>query len=177
MKKPDKDDVALFRNSIGSVKPVTSDRVTKPRRKPVPRPRSLELDESEVLIDMLSDEFEPAEMENGDELLYVRPGIQKRTLRKLRRGMLAVDGELDLHGMTVPVARQAVSWFLHECQRRHTQCVRIIHGKGLGSRHRGPVLKKKVDGWLRQRSEVLAYCSARVYDGGTGAVYVLLKRN
>jgi DNA-nicking Smr family endonuclease len=135
------------------------------------------MDEAEVLRDLLSEQFDPLETETGEELSYIRPGLQHRTLRKLRRGMLVVDAELDLHGMSVPVARQAVANFLHECKRRHIQCARIIHGKGRGSRHRAPVLKQKVGGWLRQRDEVLAYCSARSYDGGTGAVYVLLKRN
>jgi len=126
---------------------------------------------------MLSEQFEPVDAENGDELLYIRPGLQRRMLKKLRRGMIVVDAELDLHGMTVPIARDAIAGFLHACRRRHIQCVRIIHGKGLGSRHHGPVLKQKVGHWLRQRDEVLAYCSARNCDGGTGAVYVLLKRN
>jgi len=176
MSKPNAEDVKLFRESVGEVKPVASDRVAPVRRPVSPRPVFRERDETEVLRDMLSDLFDPADMETGDELLYIRAGLQQRTVRKLRRGRLSVDAELDLHGMTVPVARTAVAGFLRECQRRHVQCARIIHGKGLGSRHRAPVLKQKVGGWLRQRDEVLAYCSARQYDGGTGALYVLLKR-
>lgn len=176
MKKPSKDDIQLFRSSVGEVKPVIHDRIIPTRRAISPRPVFREMDEAEALRDMLSEHFDPTDMETGDELLYVRPGLQHRTLRKLRRGMFTVDAELDLHGMTVPIARNAIAGFLHECQRRRIQCVRIIHGKGLGSRHRGPVLKQKVDYWLQQRDEVLAYCSARAYDGGTGAVYVLLKR-
>jgi DNA-nicking Smr family endonuclease len=176
MAKPDPDDIKLFRDSVGNVKTVSNDRVAPVRRKIAPRPVFRERDETEVLRDMLSDLFDPAEMENGDELLYIRPGLQQRTVRKLRRGKLSLEAELDLHGMTVPVARTAVAGFLRECQHRHVQCARIIHGKGLGSRHRAPVLKQKVGGWLRQRDEVLAYCSARHYDGGTGALYVLLKR-
>ena len=176
MNKPDPEDIKLFRDSVGAVKPVRNDRVAPIRRKISPRPVFRERDETEVLRDMLSDLFDPAEMETGDELLYIRTGLQQRTVRKLRRGKLSVEAELDLHGMTVPVARAAVAGFLRECRRRHVQCARIIHGKGLGSRHRAPVLKHKVGGWLRQRDEVLAYCSARHYDGGTGALYVLLKR-
>ena len=176
MKKPSREDSQLFRSSVGKVKPVVNDR-TQPARQPVsPRPVFREMDEAEALRDMLSEQFDPADMETGEELLYIRPGLQRRTLKKLRRGMIVVNAELDLHGMTVPIARDAIVGFLHECRRRHIQCVRIIHGKGLGSRHRGPVLKQKVGHWLRQRDEVLAYCSARAYDGGTGAVYVLLRR-
>ena len=177
MKKPISEDIQLFRDSIGKVKPVRSDRVTAPQRKLSPRPKFRELDEAEVLHDMLSDQFEPADMETGEELLYQRAGLQQRTMKKLRRGLFVVDAELDLHGMTVQVAREAVADFLYECRRRRVQCVRIIHGKGRGSRHRGPVLKGKIRHWLQQRDEVLAYCSARNCDGGTGAVYVLLKRS
>jgi DNA-nicking Smr family endonuclease len=176
MKKPDPTDIELFRASVGEVRPVRHDRVLPHRPAVSPRPVSRELDETAVLRDLLSEHFDPAEMETGEELVFVRPGLQLRTLRKLRRGQIVVDAELDLHGMTVPVARSAVAGFLTACQRRRVQCARIVHGKGRGSRHRAPVLKHKVGGWLRQRDEVLAYCSARACDGGTGAIYVLLKR-
>ncbi len=177
MKKTDPEDSQLFRNSVGKIKPVRNDRVMPPRRKPSPRPQLRDIDEPEVLRDMLSEQFEAANMEIDDQLIYVRPGLQQRTLKKLRRGQFIVDAELDLHGMTVAVARQAVAAFLHECLRRRVQSARIIHGKGRGSRQRGPVLKNKISQWLQQRDEVLAYCSARNCDGGTGAVYVLLKRS
>ncbi len=176
MKRPDEDDVELFRSSIGEVKPVHHDRVLPEKPAVSPRPVFREMDEADVLRDLLSEAFDPAELETGEELIYVRPGLQHRTLRKLRRGVFVVGAELDLHGMTVAVARNAVAEFLHHCQRRRIQCARVIHGKGRGSRHRAPVLKQKVGGWLRQREEVLAYCSARACDGGTGAIYVLLKR-
>ncbi len=177
MKKPDPQDIELFRSSVGAVRPVRHDRVTPQRRAASPRPLFRERDEAAVLHDLLSEQFDPTDMETGEELVFIRPGLQLRTLRKLRRGQVLVGAELDLHGMTVAVARSAVAGFLGECRRRRVQCARIIHGKGRGSRHRAPVLKQKVGGWLRQRDEVLAYCSARSYDGGTGAVYVLLKRN
>jgi DNA-nicking Smr family endonuclease len=176
MKKLSREDVQLFRNSVGKVKPVHHNRVTPVKRAISPRPVFREMDEAEVLQDLLSEHFEPTDMETGEELIFVRAGLQQRTLKKLRRGMFVVGAELDLHGMTVPIARQAVADFLLECQRRRIQCSRIIHGKGRGSRHRSPVLKQKIGNWLRQRNEVLAYCSARSFDGGTGAVYVLLKR-
>ncbi|MEA2078476.1 MAG: Smr/MutS family protein [Pseudomonadota bacterium] len=176
MKKPSREDIQLFRNSVGKVKPVHHDRVTPVKPAISPRPVFREMDEAEVLQDLLSEHFDPADMETGEELLFVRAGLQQRTLKKLRRGMFVVGAELDLHGMTVAVARRAVVEFLHECKRRRIQCARVIHGKGRGSRHRTPVLKRNVAGWLRQRDEVLAYCSARSCDGGTGAVYVLLKR-
>lgn len=176
MKKTNPEDSRLFRESVGEVRPVLCDRVTPARRPVSTRPRFRELDEAEVLRDLLSDEFDPLDVETGEDLLFVRPGIQQRTLRKLRRGVFVVGAELDLHGMTVSIARREVAEFLRECKRRRVQCARIVHGKGRGSRHRGPVLKRKIGNWLHQRDEVLAYCSARDCDGGTGAIYVLLKR-
>lgn len=170
------EDSELFRTSVGPVRPVRHDRHVHPRTPPRPRPLFLEADERAVLIDMMSEAFEPVEYVTGDELIYLREGVQPRVLKRLRRGQIGVGAELDLHGMTVAMAHEAVAAFLHECRRRRIQCVRVIHGKGLGSRHQGPVLKGKVGNWLRQRNEVLAYCSARPYDGGTGAIYVLLKR-
>ena len=176
MKKPDPDDSRLFRDSVGEVKPVRNDRVVPARRHVSARPKFRDLDEAAVLRDLLSDMFEPVDAETGDELLFVRPGIQQRTFRKLRRGHYVLGAELDLHGMSAAQAREAVADFLYECTRRRVQCARIVHGKGLGSRHRAPVLKHKIGPWLRQRDEVLAYTSARNCDGGTGAIYVLLRR-
>jgi DNA-nicking Smr family endonuclease len=177
MKKPSHSEIELFRNSVGEIRPLRHDRVAPQRPAVRPHPVFRELDEMAALRDLLSEHFDPSDMETGEELIFVRPGVQLRTLRKLRRGQVVVAAELDLHGMTVPVARDAVTAFLGACRRRRIQCARIVHGKGRGSRHREPVLKHKVGGWLRQRDEVLAYCSARACDGGTGAIYVLLKRS
>jgi DNA-nicking Smr family endonuclease len=107
---------------------------------------------------------------------YARPGLQRTVMRRLRRGDYRIGAELDLHGMTADAARGELARFLREAIGRELRCVRIIHGKGLGSEGRGPVLKPRVARWLRQRDDVLAYCSARPADGGTGALYVLLRR-
>jgi DNA-nicking Smr family endonuclease len=124
---------------------------------------------------MLSDALDPAELETGEELLYCRPGMQHNVMRKLRRGQYSVEAELDLHGMRVAEARQVLSDFLRHSLDSGIKTIRIIHGKGNGSLNKQPVLKGKVNHWLRQRVEVLAFCSARPVDGGTGAIYVLLK--
>lgn len=121
------------------------------------------------------DLYSDHEIEAGDELEYAVSGIQKRVLQDLRRGKIQVQGELDLHGLTSKDARDALNDFIQQCQRRSIRCARIIHGKGLGSTDRQPVLKQKVNIWLRQFEEVLAFCSATSRDGGTGAVYVLLR--
>lgn len=171
------EDRDLFRDSVGPVAPIHQDRAEPTVRRPPPHPQSTQADEAQVLHDMLSDYFEPADLETGEELYYRSEGIQQSVLRKLRRGQFRVAAVLDLHGMNREAARKALLAFLRGARQDNMSCVRIIHGKGKGSKHRGAVLKYKVNHWLRQRDEVLAFCSARPVDGGTGAVYVLLRRH
>jgi DNA-nicking Smr family endonuclease len=177
-KKPEisPDDLALFRHAVGDAAPVAQNRIAPYREPPAPIPRQLQQDEQQVLHDMLSDAFDDADLETGEELLFCRPGLQHSLLKRLKRGHFSVCAELDLHGLTRDRAREALAAFLKECRAKAILCVRIIHGKGNGSPHRRPVLKGRVNHWLQQRDEVLAFCSARPADGGTGAVYVLLKR-
>lgn len=175
-RKPPADDIALFRAHVGEVRRLQRLRAEPSLRRPPPVPRQTLADERQVLTDMFSDEYHPCEHETGEELQFSRPGLQHKLLRKLRRGQFRVSAELDLHGMTVTVARQALVEFLLQCRDQNRRCVRIVHGKGNGSRNRGPVLKTMVNRWLRQRDEILAFCSTPPNDGGTGALYVLLKR-
>lgn len=170
------DDRDLFRQHVGEVKRLRHDRVPPHPKAPPPVPTKTREDEAQVLHDMLSDDFDPLELETGEELLFARPGLQNSVLRKLRKGFYSVGAVLDLHGMRVHEARPALVAFLHDCRVRHVHSVKIIHGKGHGSHQKRPVLKGKVAKWLSQRDEVLAYCSARPNDGGTGAIYVLLRR-
>ncbi len=171
------EDRALFREAVAGTRRLKhTPRVNPPRRRPPPRPLQRERDEARVLDDMFSEPIDPADLETGEELLYARTGLQHKLLRRLRRGELAIEAELDLHGMTRLEARQALSEFLHHCRGRGCRCVRIIHGKGRGSHQKKPILKQYVDHWLRQVDTVLAYCSAIPAHGGTGAIYVLLKR-
>lgn len=171
------EDQALFRTSVGDVTPLPQKRVAPHYSAPPPRPLHREAEQQQELRDMFSDSLDPGELETTEELLFSRSGLQHNVMRKLRRGQFRIDAELDLHGMRVEQARQALSHFLHHCRLQSRQCVRIIHGKGYGSQQQLPVLKSKVNYWLRQHSEVLAFCSARPVDGGTGAIYLLLKRN
>lgn len=113
-------------------------------------------------------------MEAGDELVYLRQGLSSELLKKLRRGHWVAQDELDLHGLNQLQARAALAEFLAECRRRHLRCVCIIHGKGLRSPNREPVLKGKVHQWLARRQEILAYCQAPQNLGGSGALLVLL---
>ena len=171
----DDDETRLFREAVRGVRPLRDDRVSPWKQPPPPRPRQRERDEARVLKDMLRDP-DPAELETGEELFYARTGLQTNVIRRLRRGQMPVEAELDLHGKTSDEARVLLAGFLPACRDRGLRVVRVIHGKGLGSHNRLPVLKGKVNYWLQQRDEVLAFCSARPVDGGTGAVYVLLKK-
>ena len=113
-------------------------------------------------------------LEGGDEAAWRRDGLPKTWLRDLRRGRWVVQEKLDLHGLNRDQAKEAVVTFLAECRQHGHRCVRIVHGKGLSSPGREPVLKRLVLGWLTQRSDVLAFCQARAAEGGAGAVVVLL---
>jgi len=173
---PSEEEKALFRNSIGHVRPHHDDRAETGQRPPRATPTQRLRQEQEVLEELLSGDIDECELETGEELLFRRAGIQTGLIRRLRRGQISIQAELDLHGLIVPEARQALSGFLHACLDRGVRCVRIIHGKGLSSPQQRPVLKGKVNHWLQQRDEVLAFASARAVEGGTGAVLVLLRR-
>lgn len=146
------------------------------KAQPAPAPTQRLRNEREILEASLSDS-DPWEagFEAGDELNFLRDGLASDTLRKLRRGHWIIQGEIDLHGLIVAEARPALVEFLNYCLRNGLRCVRIIHGKGLGSKNQQPVLKRKVASWLMQRDEILAFCQARRTEGGGGAAVVLLK--
>ena len=171
------EDRDLFRRVAGSVRPLEQDRVARRAARRAPLPDQTRKDEQEVMHSLLSDDYDPAEIETGDELAFVRSGVSQRVWRKLRRGQYAIQAQLDLHGRVVAEARELVADFLRDARANGRRCVRIIHGKGLSSEGKLPVLKGKINSWLRQKDEVLAFCSAPRRDGGTGAVYVLLRRS
>ncbi|OGA22727.1 MAG: DNA mismatch repair protein MutS [Betaproteobacteria bacterium RIFCSPLOWO2_02_FULL_67_26] len=171
------DEASLFRASMSDVTPLPHPKRVEHKR-PLPRPIPAQRlrDDRETLKDSLSDHLPwDAGMETGEELSFARNGIGAPTLRKLRRGHWVIQDELDLHGLTTAEARGLLVEFLNYCARRGLRCVRIIHGKGLRSKNREPVLKRKVAVWLMQREEILAFCQAPRADGGSGAVVVLLK--
>lgn len=161
---------------MAEARPLSIDVVPPVRPKRKPLARFTRDDERQVLSDSLAFDLEHAESANGDGLRFRRPSVGRRTMRRLARGGFSLQAEADLHGMTAAEARDALRAFLDDCQERGYTCVRVVHGKGRGSGARGPVLKRKVDRWLRQWDGVLAFVSARQVDGGTGAVYVLLRR-
>jgi DNA-nicking Smr family endonuclease len=134
------------------------------------------LDEHDAFATSAAGRFDPeAALETGEEASYVQAGVSRQVLRKLRRGHWVVQAELDLHGMRQPEAHLALTEFLGGCLRRGHRCVRVVHGKGLGSVNREPVLTGKVRNWLARRAEVLAFCQAPPVQGGGGALLVLLR--
>ncbi|MCU7924788.1 MAG: Smr/MutS family protein [Candidatus Thiodiazotropha sp. (ex Dulcina madagascariensis)] len=166
------DEKMVFYKTLNDVEPLQEKRAEPYRRRLPPRPLNLPVgDEDEQERDLYSDQ----EIETTDELYFARPGIQQRVVHDLRRGYLEIDAELDLHGLTVRHAREELNRFIKACQERNIRCVRIIHGKGYRSEGQQPILKQKLNLWLRQRDEVLAFTSATRRDGGTGAAYVLLR--
>jgi len=169
-----------FQHAVKDARPLPDEvrhaRLRHEPKKPKPIPKQFILDEQQALADSLSDHYIPAhELETGEELLYLREGHSPDILSKLRRGHWVVQAAIDLHGLISDEARLYVAGFLNDCKKRGLRCVRIVHGKGLGSRNKEPVLKHKLRGWLVQRDEVIAYAQARNTDGGSGAVIVLLK--
>lgn len=142
---------------------------------PVPEARQQAQDDLAVMVESLMEAADPEDYESGDTLLYRGDGIQDSVWKKLRRGQYLLQAECDLHGLNRDQAREEIVRFLAHCAQHDLRCVRVIHGKGNGSPNSGPVLKRYLDSWLRKRREVLAFCSARAHDGGTGAVYVLLR--
>lgn len=175
--KESRRDAELFRRSIGDVKPLSPPGKAEPQaERPLPIARQRLADEQAALEESLSDEFNvDTLLDTDEELSYARPGISGDILRKLRRGNWVIQAQLDLHGMRREEAREALAEFLRNAVKRGLRCVRIIHGKGLGSVNKEPVLKSKVRSWLVQKEEVIAFCQARAADGGAGALVVLLK--
>ncbi|MBV6417974.1 MAG: putative DNA endonuclease SmrA [Steroidobacteraceae bacterium] len=172
---PGDDDPSLFREAVRGTKLLRAEpRAGARRRRPAARARFAHADREAVLAESLDVPWPESGIESGDELVFRRTGVQETVLRKLRRGEFRVEAEIDLHGLTAVAARAELRAFLASAIARRLRCVRIVHGKGLRSGQRGPVLKHTVNGLLRQVGAVLAFTSARQVDGGTGAVYVLL---
>jgi DNA-nicking Smr family endonuclease len=167
----------LFRNSVGTVAPLPSQNRHLPNPpRPEPIARQHLADEQAALQESLSDDFDVESLLDTDQALsYARSGVGQDVVRKLRKGHWVIQDQIDLHGYRRDEARESLAEFLKKAGRRGLRCVRIIHGKGLGSVNKEPVLKNMVHRWLVQKDEVIAFCVARASDGGAGALVVLLK--
>lgn len=175
---PEQMDAAdLFRHAVRGAAPIPDKNRIEPER-PQPRPEPIKRSEDEASA--LREAMEaPISLEDrlemGDEAVFLRPGMPRRALLDLRRGRWTLQGELDLHGLTREDARAALSRFLATSLQRGARCVRVIHGKGLGSPGGVSILKQLSRGWLAQREEILAFCQAGPTQGGSGALLVLLR--
>lgn len=171
----DSDERDLFREHMRDVKRLHAKERHSSRPKPRPTARFTRADQQEVLRESLMPPADETALSTGDELSFRRPHVPEAILTKLRRGHYAVDAEIDLHGLTSLEAKAALRDFITEAVERRMTCVRVVHGKGRRSGPRGPVLKNMVNHWLQRSNAVLAFGSARAVDGGSGAIYVLLR--
>ncbi|WP_313075334.1 Smr/MutS family protein [Melaminivora sp.] len=168
----------LFAHSVGPVQPLKGlqARHWHAAEPPEPVPVQRQLDEARVLRESISDEFDVTTLlDVDDQLSFRRPGMGLDVTRKLRSGAWSIQRHLDLHGLRTDEAREALGEFIRLAHRTGLRCVRVVHGKGLGSPGRTPVLKGRVQRWLVQKKEVLAFVQARPLDGGAGALVVLLQ--
>lgn len=167
----------LFELAIGPVQPLNAtQRVAHPIIPVEPEPLQRRADEHSVMREALSDDFDVETLLHSDDLLsYRTPGLGHDVVRKLREGRWSIQRQIDLHGLRTDEAREALGRFIRDTHSQGVRCVRVVHGKGLGSPGRTPVLKGRVLRWLVQKKEILAFVQARPADGGAGALVVLLR--
>ena len=171
------EDGNIFKSAMSGVNPMTFSNavheVAKPKAK---RIQEDDFDDELIINDPLSDELEVNEVDGGEVLSFCRDGIQKSVFKKLRSGGYRISDELDLHGSSIKQAKEILVYYLQEAVQFEGCCIRIIHGKGLSSGKQKSVLKTYINHWLSEHDRVLAFHSTKAKDGGTGAVYLLLKR-
>ena len=167
----------LFSLSVGAITPLRSRNLIDTAPEPIPPlPMQHWLDEERVLRESISDDFDVSTLlDTDDQLSFRRPGIGVEITRRLRSGHWSIQRQLDLHGLRTDEAREALGQFIRYAHKTGLRCVRVVHGKGLGSPGKTPVLKGRVQRWLVQKKEVLAFVQARPMDGGAGALLVLLQ--
>ena len=167
----------LFQAAIGKVQPLEPpQRATLAPEPPKPIPKQQMLDDAAALQEALSDEVDVTTLLDTDEhLSFRRPGVGTDVTQKLRKGKWSIQKQIDLHGFRSDEAREALGAFIRESHKQGIRCVRVVHGKGLGSPGKAPVLKEKVHKWLVQKSEVVAFVQAQPAQGGAGALVVLLQ--
>ena len=143
---------------------------------PAPEPRQRLLDEQAALLEAMSDEVDVESLLLTDDgLSFRRDGVGLDVVTRLRRGHWSIQGQIDLHGLRRDEAREQLAGFMRDAVRRGWRCLRVVHGKGLGSPGREPVLKVRVRRWLGQHGDVIAFTQARASEGGAGALIVLLR--
>jgi DNA-nicking Smr family endonuclease len=172
-------DLDLFRSEMRDITPLNHEPLHNvSTEKPLPNVNKVTqtIRNTAATTESFSDMLDPVTVGNEEYLEYKDVGIQHRLFTKLRAGKIHIEAELDLHGMTTQLADITLNEFIHDCQQQQIRCARIVHGKGWSSKENKPILKSKLNIWLRQHHSVLAFCSATVPDGGTGALYILFRR-
>ena len=166
----------LFTRAIGATEPLRRKAaVALAPEPPAPIPFQHQLDEQRVLRESLSDEFDVTTLLDVDDAMsFRRPGIGTDITARLRKGDWSIQGQVDLHGLRSDEAREALGGFIRNAHKQGLRCVRVVHGKGLGSPGKQPVLKTKTQRWLIQKNEVIAFVQAKPAEGGAGALVVLL---
>ena len=175
-KKPTDEDFSTFQEAVKGVRPIKNDRIDLYAHPENTRPYK---DKNQYHDDLhqthLSDEQESAEVSGEEFLFFARTGLQFKTQKQLRQGKIIIDDHLDLHGLTISEARKTLLDFIQFAQKQQIRCILLVHGKGYRASTQKPVLKNKVNSWLRQHPDILAFSSAQPKDGGTGALYIILK--
>jgi DNA-nicking Smr family endonuclease len=172
--KPSSEDSDLFRATIGEVNTIKSDKqLLASTSKPKPYPKTQTDTNNTTFPQSQNNDIEKLYQE--DSLSFISAGLQKNVLKKLRKGFFGLDASIDLHGLTSQQANIQLSGFIQHSIENSYRCVHIIHGKGYRSPNMHPVLKNDINIWLRQHQAVQAFCSTPQKEGGTGAVFVLLK--
>ena len=168
-------DKKLFRNTIGDIERIKDNNIIIDKPKPSSHPKrnkENELDFSHTINESgLNEDL----VDGNDEIKFCRAGDGDSKFKRLRQGKYKIEDELDLHGMKIEEARKELAMFLEQCKHRSIFCVLIIHGKGYGSKNKSPIIKNKLNQWLRHHDMVWGFCSAQPSDGGTGAIYLCFK--
>ncbi len=171
------EDDALFRSAVNGIQPLSVRKRHRLKTTTSDQARHQHRDEQQMLQDSISSESDLSVPELIDDMSFRRGSVTRKIMRELQRGKYTVQEEIDLHGCTRLEAESALRAFINDCVQHSLSCIRVIHGKGIRSGPSGPVLKAAVNHWLRQWDTVLAFCPARPSDGGTGAIYVLLREH
>lgn len=175
-KKQSDEDFSSFQDAVKGVKPIKNDRIDLYAQRKNTRPyKDKSRYDDNVAHVPVSDEWQVLEVSGEEFLFFARTGLQYKTQKQLRQGKIIIDDHLDLHGLTIAEARETLLEFIAFAQKQQIRCIRLVHGKGYRATAEKPVLKNKVNSWLRQHPDVLAFSSAQPRDGGTGAVYIILK--
>ena len=166
----------LFADTVGAVTALPAPNLAPPSlAPPTPEPRQRLLDEQAALREALSDEVDVETLLLTDDgLSFRRARVGPDVVTKLRRGHWSIQAQIDLHGLRREEARDQLAAFVRSAAQSGHRCVRVVHGKGLGSPGRQPVLKGKTQRWLAQCAEVIAFAQASGPQGGAGALIVLL---